>query len=276
MLKTELVVGFDVTEALGITKYDPQVQEENDLTEKKHQTKLHKFLMGIPVYRKVYLKLNSQNKGNWPEWVTKTDENRVQNSLKPILNHLNESWYITEKLDGQSACYFTHKTKVWGFTKLRFGVCSRNIWLKTKGSNNYWRIAEKYNLKKILLDTKREMVIQGEICGPGVQSNKYKLPELDFYVFNIVDCNGNRYSYTDMRYFCEEHGLKCVPLVDAAFITKYDNMEPIQIVNSLVELSKGNSLLYARNREGIVMRLNLNTHVSLKVINPDFLLEHKE
>jgi RNA ligase (TIGR02306 family) len=270
-----LDVGTDVSEQLGVVKYDVQAQEENELTEKKSQSKLQKFLMDIPAYRYIYLKLNSKIKGNWPDWIQKTDEDRVQVCLKKITENLGKSWYVSEKLDGSSAVYFTYKTKTWGIPRLKFGVGSRNIWLKTKTSTAYWHIAEKYDLANKLLKSKKELVINGEIIGGKIQGNKYKLPEYDFYVFNIVE-DGKRYTLEKMLEFCMENELKVVPILYTTYTPDFNGMEPIEMVNKLIEMSKGHSTLYPRNREGIVCRLNENPQVSLKIINPDFLLEHKE
>jgi len=44
----------------------------------------------------------------------------------------------------------------------------------------------------------------------------------------------------------------------------------------MIELSIGNSALRKESlREGIVLREKLNSHISFKVINPEFLLKHK-
>ena len=48
------------------------------------------------------------------------------------------------------------------------------------------------------------------------------------------------------------------------------------VVNYLVNMSEGNSVLLPRKREGIVIRLVDNPRVSFKVINPQFLLESGE
>jgi hypothetical protein len=41
----------------------------------------------------------------------------------------------------------------------------------------------------------------------------------------------------------------------------------------LVEMSKGDSVLFKRKREGLVFRLVDNPSISFKVINPEFSLE---
>jgi hypothetical protein len=47
-------------------------------------------------------------------------------------------------------------------------------------------------------------------------------------------------------------------------------------VDKMIELSMGSSTLRKESlREGIVVREILNSHISFKVINPEFLLKHK-
>jgi hypothetical protein len=274
------LVGNDVTEELGIKKYDPQAQEEDALVIPKHRSPVMKFLMKNKAFRTVYMKLNSKEKGQWPNWIAHTDEERIQTCAKILMNNFNKPWYITEKLDGQSATFFTHYERVWGFRKLAFGVCSRNIWLKTPDNSNYWKIAKMFDLEKKLKACKEEIVIQGEILAPNVQKNKYGVTEPDFYVFNIIR-NGKRVGHEEMVSYCVGLGLKHVPIVFNSFMPGLlwnDLKEQTQaVVKHMVDLSIGYSRLAPTiNREGIVVRLMEDPVVSLKVINPEFLLKNGE
>lgn len=92
--------GTDITDAMGVKKYDPQAQEEAALSIPKHRSKVMQYLMQFKACRYIYLKLNSQEKGNWPGWLSRTDEERIQNCAKILLNNYDQDWYISEKLDG--------------------------------------------------------------------------------------------------------------------------------------------------------------------------------
>lgn len=73
-------VGDDVTELLGITKYDPQAQQEAMLLTKQPNTPknpIAKFMMRFKWYRKLFMK--PKRKGGFPDWIVKTDETRIQN-----------------------------------------------------------------------------------------------------------------------------------------------------------------------------------------------------
>ena len=276
--KTSLEIGKDVTELLGVKKYDPQSLEESQIVSTQKQSKLLKFFMNYKVFRSIYLKLNQKVKGNWPEGIYKTDEFRIQSEPSILMNNFEKSWYITEKVDGQSGTFFTYFEKTWLGKRLKFGVCSRNIWLKTVHSCNYWDVAKKYDLEKKLLKFKQPIVIQGEICGPRIQQNKLHLNELNFFVFNIIE-NGRRVSFKRLQEICKELNLNHVPLLNEDCVPnnvacyKHDSLK--DVVNALVNDSEGTSKLYNTEREGVVWRLNENPHISFKVISPKFLLQEK-
>tara|TARA_R110000822_G_scaffold68435_7_gene166506 strand:+ start:4208 stop:5329 length:1122 start_codon:yes stop_codon:yes gene_type:complete len=277
-LDTKCKLGADVTELLGVTKYDVQLQEERALRSKTPKSPLMKFLMKNKQFRTIYLKINAKPKSGWPEWISKTDEERIQNCGKIIMDHWSEGFYITEKLDGQSATFFGHKTRRWGMSRLQFGVCSRNIWLKTPNTSSYWKIAKQHDLEKKLKKMNNEIVIQGEIIGPSVQGNKYKVTELQFHVFNVV-CNGVRLGLSSALDMCEQLGLTHVPVLNTGFCPAIDLADcaenRLEVVKKMVDMSMGKGVLCPQAiREGMVVRLKSNPKVSLKVINPKFLLKH--
>ena len=87
---------------------DLAVPEDGDVTE----------LMGVIKYEApIAPQLSGQVKGNFPDFIPKTDEERIQN-MKDVLG----AFYVTEKLDGTSVTYYKYPET--------FGVCSRNLELK--------------------------------------------------------------------------------------------------------------------------------------------------
>lgn len=270
-LKKEYAVGTDVTNELGITKYDPQAEAEKELILKpKYQKTLFSpiisFLMRFEWFRKWYLKLHVTNCAFPTEVAKKTDEERIQN-----LTIAFEDWkkrqvpfYVTEKIDGCSMTVFLDD-------KL-FGVCSRNVWLRKEDNSHYWEVARRFQLEEVLNSLKKyfgakRVVIQGEIIGQSIQGNKYKISGFDFYVFNLV-VDGLKLDQETMMAVCKEHNLKTVPLLYKGFTLP-------NTISELVELSKGKSkLLDSQDREGFVIR-NYNENISYKVINPNFLLKEE-
>jgi hypothetical protein len=106
----EVMEGDDVTDLLGIKKYEKTIPPE---------------LQGLFA-------------GNFPSFISKTDEERIQ-SAPDTLKEL-QAYYISTKCDGTSATYFNFEGE--------FGVCSRNMKLKD-GDNIYWKMARKYGIDRI-------------------------------------------------------------------------------------------------------------------------------
>lgn len=266
-------VNDDVTEILGIKKYDPQAeQEERLLNNSTYKTNIWypSFLMRFKWFRNIILK---PKKGGFPSWIAKTDEERIQN--KTIMFDIEKKngtlFSVTEKIDGQSGTYFLEQT---GRKKYEFGVCSRNIRLSRPDNSSYWTVARQFEIEKCLksliawFDNCRRVVLQGEIIGTGIQGNKYKVNGYDFYAFNLI-IDGKKIPTTEMTNFLAPSGIKSVPIVD-------ENVELKETIQDMVEYSKGKSVLIpSQKREGVVMR-NYDKNISFKIINPDFLLAEKD
>lgn len=269
---------LDVTDLLGIVKYDPQIQEEKSLVSiPKHKNKVLRFCMGFKPFRTVYFKLNTKEHGDFPSFVSKTDEENIQNMVNVITNNFEKSFYVTEKLEGQSGSFFTYNARVWGFNRRCFGVASRNVWLRTPDNSNYWKVAKKYGLEGMMKSHDINYTIQGEQIGPGIQGNIYKLPEVELRVFNLI-VDGVRKNYVQMKAFCELNGIGIVPLLDGNFIPAEhikDN-DRASIVKYLLDYSNGTSVLYPTKREGVVLRVNDMPWISVKARSPDYLIEHGE
>lgn len=270
-----LKVGQDVTEALGITKYDPEASSDIVPEQEKKSWLANKYsflkwkLTGIkPVKR-----------GSFPSDVPKTDEIRVQKMGTSLEQREGYPIYITEKLEGSSATFIHRKVGNWFArfigTDYSFQICSRNttVFNSDKGnsleSNAHalCRIAEKYSIMEKMKDLDRNLAVQGESIGGKIQGNIYKLPELDFRVFLIFDIDNKKYlSLYETALVCDRLGLTMVPVITWLDLIRND-------IKYYVELSKGKSMLNPNIlREGIVIR-GLNDNFSFKSINPEYLLK---
>lgn len=261
----------DVTELLGVTKYDPEAQQEAMLLQKQPappKNALIRFLMRFKWYRKLFMK--SKRKGVFPEWITKADETRIQN-LTTLFNHERDKgtkFSVTEKVDGQSATYYLRKISK---RKYEFGVCSRNIYLGTPDNSSYWTVAKQYDIEKALkklIGDNNTIVMQGEICGTGIQGNKYHINGYELFVFNLIFPD-HKCTTAEIAELCAPLGLKTVPILEEEKVLP-------QTIAEMVEYSKGNSVVRKeQKREGVVVR-NIRNNISFKVINPDFLLAEKD
>ena len=150
--------------------------------------------------------------------------------------------------------------------------------LKESAENIYWQMNEKYNIREKLSNLGRNIALQGEIIGDGIQGNKYKLGknERRLYLFNMYDIDKAEYlGYEEFISLANEFGIETVPFIDIDF-------ELIDDIDALVELSKGVSALNKNTkREGIVIKSyeeinDMGERVSFKAINPDFLIKYGE
>jgi hypothetical protein len=151
----------------------------------------------------------------------------------------------------------------------KFGCCSRNKEIKDEETSLYWLPVYKYNLKEKLAKYGKNIVLTGEICGPGIQKNKLRLPEIQWYVFDVKDWDANQYlSYDKASALCIELGLTLVPLEEQGESFSYS-------LETLLEKAKG-KYPSGLDKEGNVVRdFNRPKVVSFKVLNNDFLLKEE-
>lgn len=281
ILNKKVNIGDDVTDLLGITKYlspseldEIQQQERNIKLEKN---RLKKYLMRYSFFRKLFL--SKKQKYSFPYWVSKTDEERIQNlGDKFIQENADKIVYVTEKVDYQSGTWTSKQIpKFQGFLgklipikKVLFVVASRNLQTNDKDSL-YWQIAEKYNLESICKKYPG-IIIQGEQGNSKVQGNKYGLASSKMWVFNVIMPNGKFLDYPEMENFCEEYKLDIVP-----YLGYYKMSDIGSTVKEFVEFARGKSKMADIHREGVVIRCieNGKKVISFKSINPDFLLKYE-
>lgn len=244
-LLSELLLqeGDDVTSLLRVTKYE----KPDEITNLRMSGKtLRPFISGVP----------------------KTDEQRIQSATWILDRMAEKEWYATLKYDGTSF------TAVYDSREKRLRVASRNCELEDDG-NLYWDIAKKYELPIRLLPFP-DIVIQGEIVGPGIQGNKMNRKEHELYVFNVYNLKDGCYSgWMDISQYCALLGLKPVQFVTAG---KKFNLT----IDEMTALTKGLYEDSEYHREGLVFRpyrAQLDPilgQLSFKVINPDYLIQNNE
>ena len=250
---------MDVTEMLKIVKYDPPIPAQ----------------------------LAGKVKGNFPSWLPKTDETRIQNLTEEYQawrSNPNLSFYSTEKLDGSSfTCYLKDG---------QFGVCSRNLELaepepfvpglvmcedgieRPRQENTFWKVVREMgireNLEKACQELGRNLSIQGEIYGSGIQGNPYNIKGQTLRLYNIFDIDSQEYFGLPMFLTTAEHLLKIptVPVLEMYFKLP-DTIEDI------LSYAEGKSVLNPNTeREGVVVR-SQDRRISFKSISNIFLLGQK-
>jgi len=238
--------GTDVTELLGITKYEPPIPA---------------CLGGI-------------SKGNFPSFIPKTDEPRIQVVMRILEKYAGKEFYTTEKLDGSSATFY--------YKDGEFGVCSRNMNLVETETNTFWKMARMLDLENKMRSLSFNVSFQGELVGEAIQGNKLNIKGHEVRFFNTFDIDNFKYkSFNDFKSIISDLDLKTVPILSEKFIMPNN-------IDDLIKLATMKSTINPSAwAEGIIFRPLIETidssiknlhdnRVSFKVINPEFLLKYGE
>lgn len=227
-----LQAGDEVTETLGIWKYEPPIPAQ---------------LMGVM-------------RGNFPSFVPKTDEERIQNLTRSYENFKTNQFYVTEKMDGSSATFYHNNGD--------FGVCSRNIDLLETEENSFWKVAREYGLEEKIKSI-GNYAFQGELIGEGIQGNPYKLKGQRVLFYNIWNINAQCYvPFVEFMATMNGMGLQTVPMLNVDYSLP-------ETIDELLTFAEGKSVIEpTAEREGLVIRSH-NRNISFKAISNKFLLREK-
>ena len=218
-------------------------------------------------------------RGNFPSFIHKTDEERIQNLAKELkYDWQGKEVVITEKLDGSSITLYVQRIVEGELDKLTYtemydhGICSRNLDLKMEFVDNHFIKTGTPYLDKLIeycMLNSRSLALQGEIIGPGIQGNPYNLDKHEIYFFNVFDIDaGKKLRHSDAWNIMNTLKVNSVPHLAFDFL-KYD-------MEGILALGDGESRLNPKtNREGIVVRA-LDGSFSFKVISNKWLLKEKE
>jgi RNA ligase (TIGR02306 family) len=234
------LVGADVSELLGIIKWEMPMNAQ----------------------------LAGMARGNFPSVIPKTDQERVQN-LKGILTIVEDGleFEVTEKLEGSSMTVYL----IDGV----FGVCSRNLDLKETEDNTFWQVARLNGIEEKLRSLDMDNVaIQGELIGPGIQGNIYKLSKPEFWVFDIYNIKMGEYvTPAARRRYVDQLGLLHVPVM-AASADLHDTLG-LKNVKDILKWAEGPSAITtSQEREGIVFK-QVHGGMTFKAISNKYLLGEK-
>ena len=294
--------GDFLTDKLGITYYEVEDNirkaDNKKLAELKADkfmekwAKEHKFLFRFAFIRKwrrkKFLKkyfAKQKKTGDWPFWVTKTDEERIQN-LPAIFIDNHKKYWITEKIDGTSTTF----TMAQAPKKKRHAIiCSRNVVFNTpeKEKQNYYKdtdgnvyveMFEKYDINKVLnyiLDEHPDyefITIQGETYGGTIQKRKY-CENHRFAIFNYIYKKkgeapvrlnpGQMYDRIKTINLDLGTNLETVPILGQMTLEGYD-------CDMLLKYAEGISEIDKLPREGLVFR-DMEGKESFKAVSNSFL-----
>jgi RNA ligase (TIGR02306 family) len=265
-------------------------------------------------------------KGNFPSFIPKTDQERIQNCFGSIkgwinfsgkttreitetidLEYLNDfdtntvvspkqtfwkegdRWFTSDPVENSDAVkaerdLFEATLKLDGSSMTvyhkdgTYGVCSRNLEVRRDQANHFWKTALEGRLIEAMVTLGANIAVQGEIMGPGIQGNREKLGEHQFFVFDIYDIDGGKYlSPLDRRHMLGR-------LYDAGMS---DLIEPVPDLGNIsfsnfssagdfLKIAERDSLAVGVTAEGVVFKSLVDGSKSFKAISNLFLLNEKD
>lgn len=226
-------IGTDVSEQLGVVKWEPPLEYNP-----------------------------ADARGLFPDFIPKTDQERIQNCYGFIQSLGDVDAEVQEKLEGQSHTAYLNQGE--------FGVCSRNLNLRDS-DNTFWNTARAYQLEEKLRALGRNLAIQSEQVGPGIQNNIYGLTDHRLFVFDIWDIDAQRYLEPDER----RELVAKIGLVDAPVLESQKNLGGMTLAQYLA-MANGKSVLGFTDtlREGLVYKVRGPRRISFKTISDEYLLKH--
>ena len=231
---TSIVIeeGTDLTEYLGIQKWEAPISPQ----------------------------LAGQVRGVFPtNLIPKTDQERIQNCFPEIEAKGDVTYEVTMKLDGTSCTIFGWEGEL--------RVCSRNLELKVNEENKDNTLVAM--ALKIGDRIPEGFALQGELMGPGIQSNREGFKEHKFFVFDVFLIKEHAYAGPAYRRaLCQEYGFEHVPIL-------YQVSAAPESVDAGLALADGPSITH-KIREGLVWKCNEDPSFSFKTISNAFLLKGGE
>jgi RNA ligase (TIGR02306 family) len=243
--------GADLTDFLGIKKWEKPMNAQ---------------LQGIC-------------RGNFPSFLRKTNQERVQNILHEINSSYEqrEEFEVTEKLDGSSMTVYRNTEYVTpGYDEtavveeITIGVCSRNLDLKIdQEGNSFVNMAKSSGLIEAITKLNRNIAVQGELYGEGIQGNNEGIVGHKFAVFDIFDIDTQEYLLPEHRaqvfFKLKELGadIDHVPGTHDFVLNSAD-------INDLLKMAEAKNAA-GNEREGLVFKSN-SRNFSFKAISNKFLL----
>jgi RNA ligase (TIGR02306 family) len=233
-----LTEGCDVTEWLGVTKYERPIDSS----------------------------IGGDAIGGFPtNIISISDELNALSYPEALKELVGKQIYITQKFDGSSTTFI--------FNNGEFKACSRRQELK-EGSGFPWAAANKYDLKNKLTQFGRNIAIQAEAIGPKLNGNRMELKEIELRVFRIKNLDTREIiPYYEAYNLAESFGLTWAKLIDVVnFDESVHTMDFFkELANSQVWHSNG------KPAEGIVVAPTfpffspiLGKDWSMKIINQDY------
>jgi len=237
---SEVPVGHDITELLGVIKYERE-----------------------PCYS-----VDGDIVSDYPTHSSTSGQTRIQNTPEFFELFKDIEFEETEKFEGTSVSFHCNEGVI--------SASGHKVTYKDNDKFTPWALAHKIGLPEAMVSQNRNVTIQGEYMGPKIQGNIENLKENDFFVYDIWDIDNTRYFSADDRLeYIRSLNIKLnhVPVVRRVKIfQECDTME--KLLKHAEGLNKA-----GRQREGLVFKSVKpikGSIVSFKVISNKYLMKVKD
>ncbi len=189
------VEGQDVTEILGVTRYEKPEQ----------------FTTGG----------ENESPPGWLPTYTDIQSLRKYNKLFEV----GEEVILTEKIHGANARFVYFQDRLW--------VGSHTNVKRQDSNNMWWKVATKLNLEEKLIKY-QGLIIYGEVYGQ-VQNLKYDRKDVSLIIFDIYNIEASKYlNYDEAKRISKELELDFVPEIYRGPFTGLENLESYADGQSLI------------------------------------------
>lgn len=228
-------VGEDVTDLFGVTKYEPQ-QSVGSFAGDMLPSGKDLFKLGL---------------------VPKTAQLRLQSYPELYDEVTRVPYYVTQKLDGTSATFAVLNSHCYTGSRNHFLSDSQNL---------YAKYAAKHRLFDKIIDLGLNIAIQGELCGPKINSNPLTLPAHELFVYRVWDIDKQKYLHLhEMETVCKDLGLHTAPIQSLS----WPNGRP-HTIDELIDIANGQVYQSGCFGEGIVVSRQ-DHQSSFKIISDNYV-----
>jgi RNA ligase (TIGR02306 family) len=229
-------------------------------------------LLGVEKYEPPEIPCHAGKLVPLPEGVSVYDIESAQNNPEIIKHLMDIGVCITEKLEGTNFAISVDKDGI-------LAVCQRKYAIEPMKDkvHDFWKVVLVHNLEETIRKIQvnqfpgKRVTLRGELVGPTIQNNIYKLKDKEIYFFDIM---------VDFRYLspkewyeiCNKYCLKTVPILSNNSTLR----EWLQGL-SVQDASNGKSVLCNKTkREGIVIRPSMEQYCNygrmiIKQRSPEYL-----
>jgi len=187
-----------------------------------------------------------------PISIRRTGETELHKIGNLLERHAHRPFYATQKMDGFSMSF--------GNVDGEFVVATRERLVDLQEDSPF---ADAFRVGAVAKFS-ADVVIQGELCGPGIRGNRHGFSDVRFFAFDLL-IDGQPAGFETLRDFCSTHNIEMVPVIATDF-------QPTREVCL--------ALARATNGEGAVFRPTVEAddefqgRVSFKVLNPEYAFHH--